>query len=111
MKRIAAVAVLSACMSSAQKGESLMESVTTYNAGLRCARLTAAASQIPPPEREDFVDSRDDLAKTLKITDWEVLQVEHPSDGRATVEVKYTWYLDDEGIVHTTQTHQHWQRR
>ena len=112
MKRLLLLSgILAACGASAKKGEDLMESVMTYNDGLRWERITAAASQVPPAERADFVDERDGLAKNLKITDWEVLQVEHPRDGIAEVEVKYTWYLDDEGVVHTTMAMQHWERR
>jgi hypothetical protein len=97
--------------SSAKRGEELMESVMTYNDGLRWDRLASAASRVPPAEREDFIDEHDELSDNLRITDWEVIQLEHVGKSRARVQVKYTWYLDDEGIVRETQTHQKWEKR
>ena len=96
---------------SAQRGEALMESVITYNDGIRWDRLAAAASRVPAAEREDFIDERESLAENLRIADWEVVRVKHVGDSRAKVQVKYTWYLDDEGVVHETQTSQKWERR
>jgi hypothetical protein len=103
--------ILAACGASPKKGEALMESVLTYNDGLRWERIAAAASRVPPAEREAFVDERDELAENLKITDWEVMQVSHQGDEHARVQVKYTWYLDDEGVVHHTQAVQQWARK
>jgi hypothetical protein len=88
-----------------------MESVVTYNEGIRWDRLATAASRVPVAEREDFIDLREELAENLRIADWEVVQVKRVGDSRAKVSVKYTWYLDDEGIVHETQTSQKWERR
>lgn len=92
-------------------GEDLVMSVTTYNDGLRWERLAVAASRVPLAEREDFVDERDQLAETLKITDWEIKRVRDEAPGRARVHVKYTWYATDEGIVHETHAMQAWQRK
>jgi hypothetical protein len=104
-------AYLVACGAAPKKGEDLMESVMTYNEGVRWERLTAAASRVPPAEREDFVDERDELAEDLKITDWEVKRVSDKGSDAAFVHVKYTWYKSDEGIVHETHARQSWERK
>jgi len=113
MRRIlvAAALVLVGCGGAPKSGDDLMVSVRTYNEGVRWERLTAAASRVPPAEREDFVDERDELAEDLKITDWEVKRVADSGKDRAFVHVKYTWYLDDQGIVHETHAKQSWERK
>jgi hypothetical protein len=114
MRRILAAITLLAfagCGAAPKKGEDLMESVMTYNEGVRWDRLTAAASRVPPAEREDFVDERDELAEDLEITDWEVKRVTDKGSDAAFVHVKYTWYKSDEGIVHETHAKQSWERK
>ena len=114
MKRTAIVIVLSgalACGATPKRGEPLIESVTTYNDGVRWDRLAAAASRVPIAEREDFIDERDELAETLKITDWEIKRVSEDGADRARVHVKYTWYRDDEGTVRHTTAVQRWERK
>jgi hypothetical protein len=108
---LAALAVTACGGPQATRAEDLMDGVMTYNEGLRWDRLPAAASRVPAAERADFIDEHDELADNLRITDWEVVQVEHEGSAKARVQVKYTWYLDDEGVVHETQTNQAWERR
>lgn len=112
MKRFIVISgILAGCGPAPTRGEALLESVTTYNDGVRWDRLAIAASRVPPAQREDFVDERDQLADDLRITDWEVKRVRQEGAARARVHVKYTWYLDDEGIVHETHADQRWERR
>jgi hypothetical protein len=91
-------------------GETLIESVRTYNEGIRWSRITAAASRIPPAERPDFVDEWDKLDDELEITDYEVIQVAQQGRRTAEVQVKFTWYLDADGVVHETHALQEWER-
>jgi hypothetical protein len=111
MRRIVTLSVLlAACGAAPKRGEDLMESVMTYNDGIRWDRLAVAASRVPPAEREDFVDEKDELGEDLKITDWEVKRVKSEK-GKARVHIEYTWYRDDEGIVRETHAIQQWEQR
>jgi hypothetical protein len=110
-RALATIVLLAGCGAAPKSGEDLMTSVRTYNEGVRWDRLTAAASRVPPAEREDFVDERDELAEDLKISDWEVKRVSDKGRDRAYVHVKYTWYRSDEGIVHETHARQMWERK
>jgi hypothetical protein len=91
-------------------GQTLQEAVTNYNDGIRWERFATAASQVPPKEREDFVDQRDQLGENLKISDWDLMEVHQDGVDHAHVQVKLTWYKDDEGVVHTTQAVEKWER-
>lgn len=103
-------ALLTGCGAAPKRGEEMMESVRTYNDGVRWGRLANAASRVPPDQRDDFIDEHDELAEELHITDWEVVRVKKVSDGKAAVHVKYSWYQDAEGIVRETTAEQRWER-
>jgi hypothetical protein len=112
MRELLIVSVmLAGCGAAPKRGENLMESVMTYNDGIRWDRLAVAASRVPPAEREDFVDEKDQLGEDLKITDWEVKRVKAEGDKKARVHVEYTWYKDGEGIVRETHAIQRWEQR
>jgi hypothetical protein len=98
------------CGAIAQQGDTLMESVRTYDEGLRWGRYSAAATRVPPREREAFLDERDELAKDLHITDYDLIKVGAKHDDRATVEVKYSWFKETEGTLRETRAVQQWER-
>jgi hypothetical protein len=105
-----AVALLVGCATAPNRGENLLESVRTYHEGVRWERFPAAASRVPPAERDDFIEERDRLAEDLKISDYEVVRVT-AGENDAKVQVKYTWYLDSEGSVRHTHAIEGWERR
>jgi hypothetical protein len=101
---------LSGCGAQARIGESLVDTVTAYNQGVRWGRFPAAAAHVPPEERAAFLDQRDELAEALRITDYELLEVE-PAGGGARVHVKYVWFSTEEDVVRETHADQLWERR
>ena len=112
MNRLASVilVVAVAACGGAQRREALMETVQTYNEGVRWQRFTAAATAVPPAERDAFLDEREALADDLNITDYEVVRVADRGD-RAEVQLKLTWFLDSRGSVHDTWVRQRWERQ
>jgi hypothetical protein len=91
-------------------GDTLGESVRTYNEGVRWERYEYAAAHIPPKERTQFLDDADMRAKDLHITSYDVVSVEKRSDKLAYVKVKMGWYLDSQGTVKETSSVQTWER-
>jgi hypothetical protein len=106
---LAAFVTLAACSSPQKRTESLLETSTRFQEGLRWARFEDAASHVPPAQREAFLDEHDELGEDLRIDDYEVIRV-HFKDGHeeAQVQVKYSWHLDGEGVVKETVTDQTW---
>lgn len=102
-------AVATACGGAAQR-DLLMESVHTYNDGVRWERFTAAAAVVPPAERDDFLDEREALADDLRITEVEIVRVANRGQ-RADIQVKMSWYLDSRGTVNETWVRQRWERQ
>ncbi len=105
----AVVLVLAACHAP-RSGDTLGESVRSYNEGVRWQRYAVAATHVPEKERAQFVDDADERSKDLKITDYEVVKVEQKGDAEAKVQVKVSWYLDSEGKLNETQAVQTWER-
>ena len=105
------VTVMLAACGSAQRQESLMEAVRTYNDGVRWERFTAAASMVPARERDAFLDEREELADDLRISDYEIVRVKERGPDTAEVQVKLTWYQDSIGTVKDTWAAQRWERQ
>ena len=101
--------VLAGC-AAPKSGETLAESVRAYNEGVRWERFAVAANHVPPPERSTFVETADERADDLKITDYEVVKVDKRGDREAKVQVKLSWYRESEGTLRETQSLQTWER-
>ncbi|HPH70710.1 MAG TPA: hypothetical protein PLF40_33390 [Kofleriaceae bacterium] len=101
---------LSACAGVPKAGETLMESVQTYNEGVRWERFAAAASRLPAAERMAFIDESDARSKDFKLTDYEVVRVAAVSDKVAKVQVRLSWYRESEGTLRETHAVQTWKR-
>lgn len=109
--RLAMLLFLIACGAAPRSGDTLADSVRSYNDGVRWGRFENAALRIPPKERSKFVDDSDERAKDLKITQYDVVNVEQKGDREAKVHIKMEWYSDREGTVHETHAMQTWERR
>ncbi|MEO6777641.1 MAG: hypothetical protein ABI467_32235 [Kofleriaceae bacterium] len=111
MKRLAMFLVLAACGAAPRAGDTLVDSIRAYNDGVRWGRFEVAASHIPVKQRSQFVDDSDDRAKDVKITQYDVVNVEEKGEREAKVHIKMEWYSDREGTVHETHAVQTWERR
>jgi hypothetical protein len=88
----------------------LSESIRQFNDGVRWERFAVAASSIPPKQRSQFVDEMDERADDVKITDYEVLNVDTHGPREARVQIKLSWYQPSRGTVHETHAVQTWER-
>jgi len=111
MIRIGFVIALAACGApQVRPEEDLTESIRQFNEGIRWGRYEVAASSIPPKERSKFIDEMDERATDIKITDYEIMNVEAHGPREARVQLKLTWYKDPENIVRETSATQTWER-
>lgn len=101
--------VLAAC-TPPKSGDTLGDSIRSYNDGVRWGRYDVAAVHVPEKERSMFLDQSDERAKDLKITDYEIVRVDQTSDRIAVVQIKMSWYRDSEGSLKETQAIQTWER-
>lgn len=107
---VLSVLLAAACGAPQRSGEELSESVRQFNEGVRWEQFAIAATAIPPRDRSHFVDDMDQRATDLKITDYEVVQVDPKGERTARVHVKLSWYKASEGTVRETHAVQIWER-
>ncbi len=106
----ACAAALGACGAVARNPDSLGDAIRSYNDGVRWGRFGVAATKIPPRERSQFIDDMDERADTVKITEYEIVDVASTSPREARVRLKMSWYSTDEGTLHETRAEQTWER-
>lgn len=108
---VASVVMSAACGARARGTETLADSVRSFNEGVRWERFAVAAVRIPPRERSQFVEDMDQRAEDLKITDYEVVNVDARGPREARVRVKLSWYRTSEGTLRETHALQTWERQ
>jgi hypothetical protein len=112
MRRFLCVAIVVAgCAGRQQAADGLAESIRSFNEGIRWERFSVAASRVPAPERSQFVEDMDQRAEDLKITDYEIVQVDNRGSKEARVHVKLSWYRTSEGTLRETHALQTWERQ
>jgi hypothetical protein len=115
MKRVAllisfALIGTAGCGAGQRRTENLMDDIRGFNQGIRWHKHPQAALRIPPKEREDFLDEREDLEEDLRIADFEIQRVRYNNKRtKASVNVKWEWLLDSRGVLHKSTTKQNWQ--
>src|SRR5712675_2164741 len=109
MRAILLCLVFAAC-TPPKSGDTLGESIRSYNDGVRWGRYEVAAVHVPEKERSMFLDQADERAKDLKITDYDIVRVDQTSNRIATVQVKIAWYMDSEQTLRETSAIQTWER-
>jgi len=111
MKSALAVLILLSACGAAPASDTLAETVRTYNEGVRWGRFEVAAVHLPAKERSKFVDENDERAKDLKITEYDVVNVDQKGSKEAKVHIKMSWYSDREGTLHETHAVQTWEKK
>lgn len=111
MKKILLVLIMAACGANTRQSDSLAESIRTYNEGVRWGRYQVAAKNIPAKQRTQFVDDNDERAKDLKITQYDIVNVDQKGSREAKVHIKMEWYSDKEMLVHETHAVQTWEKQ
>ncbi|HEU0032246.1 MAG TPA: hypothetical protein VFQ53_16540 [Kofleriaceae bacterium] len=111
MTRWILVLAIAACGSQQRDTDTLAESIRSYNEGVRWGRYAIAATKIPPRERSQFVEQMDERANDMRITDYEIVNVDAKNKRVANVRVKVSWYRDSEGTLHETHAVQEWERQ
>ncbi|MSP17083.1 MAG: hypothetical protein EXR73_10820 [Myxococcales bacterium] len=102
----------SGCATGRGTGEELLAGARAYQDGLRWRRYDEAALRRLPGEREAFLDQRDELDADLRIDDYEIERVLlQAARSAATIQVRFTWHREPEGIVHETVVEQAWTKR
>ena len=100
------------CAGTQTRVQPLGEAVRKYHDGLRWQRYVASAAYISPLERDAFLDEREALHEQLRINHYEITRMRFTQNGKeGHVHVKYTWYMDNVGVINKTTSLQSWDRQ
>jgi hypothetical protein len=110
MRALVIIVALGAC-GAPKNPDTLGESIRSYNEGVRWGRYAMAASKVPPRERSQFVEEMDARGEDMKITDYEIVNVDSRGMREARVRVKVSWYLASQGTLHETHAEQMWEQQ
>jgi hypothetical protein len=114
MKRLCAAVLFSvaaACGGVPQNTDTLGDAIRSYNDGVRWGRYTVAAGKVPAKERSAFIEDMEERSENIKITDYDIVDVNSRNSREARVRIKIAWYSEDEGTVHETHAVQTWERQ
>ena len=111
MTRFTLVALLAACGAAPKQPDNLEDSIRAYNEGVRWGRYAVAAGKVLPGDRSQFIEDMDERSEDLRITDYEVVNVNARGSKEAKVRIKVSWYLDSRGTVHETHAEQVWEKK
>jgi hypothetical protein len=101
---------LAACGAAQQNADTLGDSIRSFNDGVRWGRYEVAASKIPALERSQFVNDMDERSDDVKISDYEIVNVDARGPKAAQVHLKLSWYRSSEGTLRETHALQTWER-
>jgi hypothetical protein len=107
---VLAVVMLVACGSAQRDADTLAESIRSFNDGIRWGRYEVAAAKIPTRERSQFIDEMDSRGDDVRISEYEIVNVDAHGTKEARVHLKFSWYRDKEEIVRETHSLQTWER-
>lgn len=108
---IVVLTLLAGCGGSTSQRADLVRDLRGYGDGIRWRDFNAAALRVPPAQREDFMDDKEQLEDDLRVADWELRRLTYDGTrNHAEVHIEWTWLLDSRGIVHNTISRQMWSR-
>lgn len=105
------VLVFVACGATQQNTDTLADSIRSFNDQVRWGRYTVAAAKIPAAERSQFIEEMDQRERDVKISDYEIVNVDASGPKEAKVHLKVSWYRSSEEILRETHSLQTWERR
>jgi len=106
-----AIAVAGCGAAAQHNADTLADSIRSFNDGVRWGRYNVAAAKIPATERSQFIDEMDARGDDVKISEYEIVNVDAHGPKEARVHLKFSWYRASEEIVRETHAMQTWERQ
>ncbi|MBP8646318.1 MAG: hypothetical protein KBH99_09390 [Syntrophobacteraceae bacterium] len=103
--------ILCACSGIGKKRgeENLQNIVAAFNSAVRWSDFKTASNFIPPSQRQPFWDLTDEIARSVRILDFQVREVSVlEKSGENRVTVRYLYYYTDDPNIKTKNLQQHW---
>jgi ribosomal protein S16 len=108
---VLAALLAAGCAGRQREPDSLADSIRSFNDGVRWERYSVAATRIPARERSQFVEDMDLRSDDMKITDYEIVNVDARGPREARVLLKMSWYRPSDNTVRETHAVQTWEKQ
>jgi hypothetical protein len=97
------------CLPVGAPAQQISEVARDVNIATRFGRMDVAMEHTSETHRAEFIRSRADWGKDIRVLDVELSQLELKTPESAEVLVDVNWVRMDEGMLRSTRVKQHWQ--
>jgi hypothetical protein len=103
------VSALGACMPSQVPAREVSDVARDFNLAARFGRMDVAAERTSDAHRSQFLASRAEWGKDLRVLDVELANLDVPDSEKAEVIVDVSWVRVDENLLRSTRLRQSWE--
>lgn len=103
------VSTLGACMPSQVPAQEVSDVARDFNIATRFGRMDIAAEQTSEAHRSQFLASRSEWGKDVRVVDVELARLDVPDSEKAEVIVDVSWVRVDENLLRSTRLRQSWE--
>jgi hypothetical protein len=103
------VSALGACMPSQVPAREVSDVARDFNIATRFGRMDVAAEHTSEAQRGQFLASRSEWGKDVRVMDIELAQLDVPDSEKAEVLVDVSWVRIDENLLRSTRLRQNWE--
>jgi hypothetical protein len=99
---------LGACMPAQVPAREVSETARNLNLATRFGQMDMAAEHTSEAHRKQFLESRADWGREVRVVDVELAQLSVPDSEKAEVIVDVSWMRMDESLLRSTRIRQNW---
>lgn len=107
-KRLAVLGLLTWGCLIPPPSQRVSDAARDLNVAARFGRMDLALELTSEKLRPEFLKSRTEWGRSIRVLDVEMAGFSMPTGDRADVEVDYSWSRVDEGVLRTTRVSQEW---
>jgi hypothetical protein len=104
-----ALGCLGGCMPMGAPSQRISDIARDVNVATRFGRMDVAMEHTSDAHRAEFIRTRADWGKDIRVLDVELSKLEMKTPDSAEVFVDVNWVRMDEGLLRSTRVKQHWQ--
>lgn len=97
-----------ACLMPPPPAERVSNAARELNVAARFGRMDIALELTADAWRSQFLKSRTEWGRSVRVLDVELAGFSMPERDRARIEVDYAWSRSDEGVLRSTRVAQEW---
>ena len=106
-----AAGLLAGCLPMGAPAQQINDIARDVNVATRFGRMDVAMEHTTEEHRDEFMRTRADWGKDIRVLDIELSRLELKKADSADVLVDVSWVRMDEGVLRSTRVKQHWENK